>query len=76
MSIIPLADLKPGTGGIVERLEGEDVFQKRLADLGLVPGTPVLFVRKAPFGDPIEIEIRGYLLALRGKDAKNVLLKV
>ena len=76
MSIVPLTHLKPGTSGVIERLEGEDTFQKRLADLGLVPGTTILFIRKAPFGDPIEIEVRGYLLALRGKDAKNVLLNV
>ena len=73
---IPLTDLKVGGTGVVERLEGEVPFQKRLADLGLVPGTTVLFVRRAPFGDPIEIELRGYLLALRGKDARKILLRV
>lgn len=76
MTGTPLTYLKPGMFGIVETLQGEPSFQKRLADLGLVPGTKVRYVRKAPFGDPIEIEVRGYLLALRGKDAKNVLLKV
>jgi len=76
MSIVPLTYLKPGTGGVIERLEGEAAFQKRLADLGLVPGTPILFIRRAPFGDPVEIEVRGYLLALRGNDAKKILLNV
>ena len=76
MSTVPLTDLKSGACGVIERLEGEEALQKRLADLGLVPGTSVRFIRRAPLGDPLEIEFRGVHLALREKDAKNVLLKV
>jgi Fe2+ transport system protein FeoA len=32
---------------------------KRLADLGILPGAKIRVVRKAPFGGPIEIEVRG-----------------
>ncbi len=37
----------------------------RLGDLGFVPGTELRIVRRAPLGDPVEIEIRGYRLCLR-----------
>jgi Fe2+ transport system protein FeoA len=30
-----------------------------------VPGTEVQLVRRAPLGDPIEIELRGYRVCLR-----------
>jgi ferrous iron transport protein A len=38
---------------------------RRLQDLGFVPGTPLVVRRRAPFGDPVEIELRGYRLCLR-----------
>lgn len=41
----------------------------RLVELGMTPGTPVAIVRRAPFGDPIEIELRGTRLCLRRADA-------
>ena len=40
--------------------------------MGLTPKTEV-FVRKiAPFGDPIELCLRGYELTLRREDARNI----
>ena len=41
---------------------------QRLLDLGFVPRTPITVVRRAPLGDPIEIELRGYRLCLRRAD--------
>lgn len=41
----------------------------RLLELGMTPGTPVEVVRRAPFGDPIEILLRGTRLCLRRADA-------
>jgi len=35
----------------------------------------VVAVRRAPFGDPIAYLVRGYLLALRRKDAAMVLVE-
>ncbi len=42
---------------------------QRLLELGFVPGTVVRVVRYAPFGDPIEVELRGYHLSLRKAEA-------
>lgn len=41
----------------------------RLVELGMTPGTPVAVVRRAPFGEPIEVELRGTRLCLRRADA-------
>jgi Fe2+ transport system protein FeoA len=61
----PLIELAPGR---VARLcapsNGREI-PRRLQDLGFVPGTEVVIRRRAPLGDPIEIEIRGYRLCLR-----------
>lgn len=70
-----LADLSPGERGIILRSGSErGAVKRRLVDMGLTPGTEV-FVRKiAPFGDPIEINLRGYELSLRREDARQTLL--
>jgi ferrous iron transport protein A len=45
---------------------------RRLADLGFVPGTELFIVRRAPFGDPIELEIRGYRMCLRAEQVESL----
>jgi Fe2+ transport system protein FeoA len=38
----------------------------------LLPATEIRLVRRAPLGDPIEVEILGYRLSLRRSDAAAV----
>ena len=38
---------------------------RRLMELGLMPGTEVRFVKAAPLGDPIALEVDGRHLSLR-----------
>jgi Fe2+ transport system protein FeoA len=39
-----------------------------MRELGFVPGTRVAVVRRGPFGDPIEVELRGYRVCVRYAD--------
>ena len=48
------------------------VSSLRLMEMGLVPGAPVSVVRSAPMGDPIQIRIRDYDLALRRGEARTI----
>lgn len=53
-----LTDLQEGnTAGVVAILGGKS-SSKRLADLGLTPGTKIKILRKAPYSGPIEIQFR------------------
>jgi len=53
-------------------LTGEGPVKRRIMDMGITKGTTI-FVRKvAPFGDPIEITVRGYELSLRKADAEMI----
>ncbi|MDY0091119.1 MAG: ferrous iron transport protein A [Candidatus Vecturithrix sp.] len=51
-------------------LEGAEL--QRLLDMGFIEGTCVKVIRNAPLMDPLDIEIRGYLIALRRHEAKGV----
>lgn len=44
----------------------------RLMEMGVVPGALVRVVKSAPLGDPIEICIRNYHLALRRAEARSI----
>ncbi len=50
--------LDPGESGVIVRLAGEPAIARRLMELGLMPGTTVEMVRRAPLGDPVELELR------------------
>ncbi len=47
----------------------------RLRELGLLPGAAVRLVRRAPLGCPIEFEVGGARLALRGRDAAQIFVQ-
>jgi ferrous iron transport protein A len=47
-------------------------YRKKIVRMGLIKNTEFKVIRKAPLGDPIEIELRGFRLTLRGNEA-NVL---
>lgn len=56
----------------VQKLNGEGAVKRRIMDMGITKGTQV-FVRKvAPFGDPLELTVRGYELSLRKADADMI----
>jgi ferrous iron transport protein A len=69
---VSLDHLLPGGSGIVQAIDGDAPMVRRLMDLGLVPGTPVRYVRTAPLGDPLELVVRGMHLSLRRSEAARV----
>jgi len=71
---VPLASLAPGSWAVVASVETDTAIGRRLADLGFLPRTPVRVVRRAPLGDPVAYELRGYRLCLRRAEAKRVLV--
>ncbi len=67
-----LAALPVGGRGLIAEVRAGDAVGDRLLDLGLVPGTSVLVLRRAPLGDPSVYELRGYQLCLRRSEAERV----
>lgn len=70
-----LIDLHPGQMAVITDIRCNGSVRKRLVDMGIVPGTPVEVRKKAPFGDPILIRLRGYLLSLRREEARGILVE-
>ena len=69
---IKLKDMRTGQCGVVTDLGGEGRESLRLMEMGLLPGTQIRFVRRAPLGGPLEVEMRGFHLSLRAKEAESI----
>lgn len=67
-----LAELIPGQAGRVTAVSGAADTRNRLLEMGLTRGTLVRLVRVAPFGDPIELSLRGYRLSVRRSEAATI----
>lgn len=70
-----LSQMKPGESGVIDAVGGEGALRRRLLDMGLTPGTLVSVRKVAPFGDPLELFLRGYELTLRGEDAGKIKIR-
>ncbi|MGL5381138.1 FeoA family protein [Clostridium sp.] len=71
-----ICDLKLGQTGTIKNITGDSKLAKRLSALGCIEGTEIELKRVAPLGDPIIINLRGFDLAIRKKDAKNIFLAI
>ncbi len=67
-----LSELAVGDRGRVLSVDGADDIGLRLLEMGLTPGVEVALVGTAPLGDPLELELRGYLLSVRRSEASRV----
>lgn len=67
-----LNELPTGQRAIIERVDGERSFRRRLLELGLLPGSEIQLLRVAPLGDPIEIWTRGANLSIRAHEARGI----
>ena len=70
---ISLIKLREGEVAEIISVIGGRMATKRLADLGLILGTKIKVLRKAPWG-PVEIEVRGSRLVLGRGLASKILV--
>ena len=64
-----LRDMAVGETSKVVKINGEGKVKRRIMDMGITKGTSIYLRKVAPFGDPVEVTVRGYELSLRKDDA-------
>lgn len=70
--MLTLDQVLPGTSVVIAKVGGARSFRRRLMELGLIPGISVQVLRIAPFGDPMELSVRGCNLSIRAAEAREV----
>ena len=71
-AIMNLSNIPAGVHATVIAVTGESFIKRRLMEMGVVPGVSVRRVKSAPFGDPIEVRLLGYSLAIRKNEAEAI----
>jgi len=72
---VPLSELPVGSRARVAEVKGGGKHQRRMLDMGLVPGAEVAVIRTSPLGNPVEYRVKGTSIALRRSDADTVLVE-
>lgn len=72
-----LSDLHIGQKARVLALHSDSpALKRRLLDMGITKEVEILVKKKAPLGDPVDIQLRGYELCIRLSDMKNIDIEV
>lgn len=71
-----LSELRPGDRATVKDASALAPTTLRLMEMGVVPGAVVELIRRAPFGDPLEIRVCGTRLCLRRADAARIAVEL
>ena len=76
VGIKTLARLEVGETGRVVEITAKEPLAMHILEIGLVTGAKVCYLRSAPLGDPIQVEVDGFLLSLRKNEAESVIVEV
>ena len=76
MAIKKLSQMQVGESGVVAKLHGHGNVMHRLIDMGLVNGSKVSIIKYAPLGDPVEVRVKNFELALRLSEAETIDIEV
>lgn len=69
-----LNTLRPGEAALVKALNSSGALRRRLLDMGIVEGTRVECLGVSPGGDPRAFLVRGAVLAIRGRDCRDIVV--
>ncbi|MBN1834422.1 MAG: FeoA domain-containing protein [Spirochaetales bacterium] len=72
---VPLGELPVHSRVRVVEVQGSGKHQRRMLDMGFVPGAAVSVLRRAPLGDPVEYRVKGTAVSMRREDADTVLVE-
>lgn len=69
-----LSQLQIGKKGIIKEFTDLEMSLK-LMEMGCLPGEEIVIERVAPLGDPIAVNVSGYMLSLRKQEASTIILQ-
>lgn len=67
--------LQVGQRAVIKKITVGGEMGRRIRDMGIVPGTVLTVMGRAPLKDPVEIKLKGYNLTLRNNEADHILVQ-
>lgn len=75
-SPITLRSMQANQSGIIDSISASGELGRRIRDMGLVPGTQVTIMGRAPLKDPVALRLRDFTLTLRNNEADLIMVNV
>lgn len=74
INAIPLTQLRPGESAIVQRFSPDIAppCRKLLQTLGINRQASITLIRRAPLGDPLQLQVLGSQFSLRHSEACHI----
>lgn len=66
---ISLRQMQVGQQGKIAAVEALGEMNRRIRDMGLIPGTTISVVGRAPLRDPVALRLSGVTISLRNREA-------
>jgi ferrous iron transport protein A len=76
MAQINLRQMKKNQTGTITSVKAAGVLGRRIREMGLVPGTEVTVIGRAPLNDPVALRIMGGTLTLRNNEADFIMVEI
>ena len=67
--IVNLRQMQVGQQGKIAAVDALGEMNRRIRDMGLIPGTTVSIVGRAPLKDPVALRLSGVTISLRNSEA-------
>lgn len=71
-NIVNLRQMNVNQTGVIKTIGAQGELGRRIRDMGLVPGTEVTVVGRAPLNDPVALKLKGCVLTLRNSEADHI----
>lgn len=69
---LSLRKMQVNQKGVIKTITAAGELGRRIRDMGLVPGTELMVVGRAPLKDPVALRLRGFTLTLRNSEADYI----
>ena len=73
---ICLRQLKKGQKARIVSVSARGELGRRVREMGLIPGSEVQVVGRAPLKDPVALRIKDFTLSLRNNEADHIQVEV
>ena len=72
MKDVNMRKMKTNQKGIVSSVRADGQLGRRIRDMGLITGTEITVIGRAPLSDPVAVRLNGYTLTLRNSEADYI----
>lgn len=76
MKKINLRDMAQKQTGTIAAVKVGGDLGRRIREMGLVPGTAITVIGRAPLYDPVSLRVMGFNLTLRNSEADHIEVEV